>query len=111
MLEPPFLKPLLPPEGSAFYTYILLCADGTFYTGWTTDVGKRLKVHNEGKGAKYTRCRLPVSLIGFWKFETKSEAMKLEHWIKQLPRTAKQRFIQDEKIPLDFLKACRNEDL
>lgn len=88
-VDKPFLTPVHPPDGQAFYTYMLQCSDGTFYTGWTTDVQKRLLVHNTGKGAKYTRVRLPVVLIGFWKFVTKSEAMKFEHWIKQLPRQAK----------------------
>ena len=45
------------------YTYILKCADNTFYTGWTTNLENRLKTHNQGKGAKYTRSRLPVILI------------------------------------------------
>lgn len=57
------------------YTYILQCSDGTYYTGWTNDIAKRLKTHNEGKGAKYTRARLPVTLAYYEAFETKEEAM------------------------------------
>ena len=53
------------------YTYILKCSDGTYYTGWTNDMAKRLKTHNEGKGAKYTRARLPVTLAYYEAFETK----------------------------------------
>lgn len=51
------------------YTYILRCSDGTYYTGWTNDMAKRLKTHNEGKGAKYTRARLPVTLAYYEAFE------------------------------------------
>lgn len=97
-LEKPLITPVLPPEGQAFYTYILQCVDGTFYTGWTTDVTKRLLAHNSGKGAKYTRVRLPVVLIGFWCFAAKSEAMKFEHWIKRLPRSAKLNLIREKDI-------------
>ena len=99
--ERPLLTPVLPPEDRAFYTYMLQCADGTFYTGWTTDVTKRLLSHNQGKGAKYTRVRLPVVLIGFWRFATKSEAMKFEHWIKRLPRMAKEKLLQRETPEAD----------
>lgn len=55
------------------YTYILRCSDGTYYTGWTNDMAKRLKTHNEGKGAKYTRARLPVTLAYYEAFETKED--------------------------------------
>lgn len=84
---------LIAMESPAFYTYMLHCADGTYYTGWTTRLAHRLDVHNRGKGAKYTRNRLPVSLLGYWRFETKSEAMRFEYWVKQLPRTEKERLI------------------
>jgi len=72
-----------------YYVYILFCADGTYYTGWTTDVQKRLAVHNKGKGAKYTRGRLPVKLLWFDSFNSKSEAMKKEYAIKQLSKDGK----------------------
>lgn len=74
---------------SAFFTYILSCADGTLYTGWTTDLEKRLEVHNAGKGARYTRARLPVSLLASWTFEDRSQAMRFEWEIKQLSRSEK----------------------
>ena len=51
------------------YTYILKCKDGTFYTGWTNNLEKRLKDHNEGKGAKYTKARRPVELVYYEAFE------------------------------------------
>ena len=61
------------------YTYILECKDGTYYTGWTNNLEKRLKDHNEGRGAKYTKARLPVSLIYYEEFQTKKEAMRREY--------------------------------
>lgn len=74
-------------------TYILKCSDGTFYTGWTNDMGKRLKAHNEGRGAKYTRGRRPVELVYLEVFETKQEAMRREASIKRMNRWDKQRLI------------------
>ena len=69
------------------YTYIVQCADGTLYTGWTNCLQKRLKAHNEGKaGAKYTRSKRPVKLVYY---ETKEEAMRREYAIKQLTRKQK----------------------
>lgn len=71
------------------YTYILTCADGTLYCGWTNDLDKRLKVHNSGQGAKYTKSRRPVVLSYYEAFETKSEAMKREWAIKRMSRREK----------------------
>lgn len=81
------------------YTYIVRCADGTYYTGWTTDIQQRLAAHNSGAGAKYTRSRLPVSLVYLECFETKTEAMKREAAIKKLTRTEKQKLIDTLKAP------------
>ena len=75
------------------YTYILRCADGTYYCGWTNNLDRRLKAHNEGKGAKYTRSRRPVALVYYEAFSTKEEAMRREYEIKQLPRKKKQELI------------------
>ncbi|MDO4492083.1 MAG: GIY-YIG nuclease family protein [Lachnospiraceae bacterium] len=72
------------------YTYMLRCCDGTLYTGWTNDLKKRIAVHNSGKGAKYTRCRLPVELVYFEEFSTKQEAMRREIHIKQLSKVEKE---------------------
>ncbi len=74
-------------------TYILKCADNTLYTGWTTDLQKRLNAHNQGKGAKYTRSRRPVTLVYHEIFETKEEAMRREAAIKKLSRPQKERLI------------------
>ncbi|MGI6211185.1 MAG: GIY-YIG nuclease family protein [Anaerovoracaceae bacterium] len=77
------------------YTYILKCADGTLYTGWTNDLARRLAAHNSGKGAKYTKSRLPVELYYFEQFETKEEAMKREAAIKKLTRAEKIRLAEN----------------
>ena len=79
------------------YVYILRCADGTFYTGWTTDPGRRAKVHNSGKGAKYTRARRPVELIYYEEFDDKIEAQRREWAIKQLTRAEKEELIAGKK--------------
>ena len=79
------------------YTYILKCADETLYCGWTNDLEKRLEAHNSGKGAKYTRSRLPVELIYYEEFETKEEAMSREYHIKKLPREKKLELINSKK--------------
>lgn len=71
------------------YIYIVRCIDDTLYTGWTTNIERRIKCHNSGKGAKYTRCRLPVELVYFETFEDKSTALKREYEIKQLSRDKK----------------------
>ena len=72
------------------YTYMVKCADGTLYTGWTTSVEKCLKAHNEGKaGAKYTRAKRPVELVYYEGYATKEEAMSREYAIKQLTRKEK----------------------
>ena len=81
------------------YVYILLCADGTFYTGYTTDPERRTKVHNSGKGARYTRSRVPVELIYTEEFEDKSDAQKREYAIKQLTRTEKEQLIESRVAP------------
>lgn len=79
------------------YVYILECNDKTLYTGWTTNLERRLKVHNEGKGSKYTRARLPVSILYYEEFEEKIEAMKREYAIKKLTREKKIKLINERK--------------
>ena len=76
------------------YTYILRCKDGTYYTGWTNNLEKRVKDHNDGLGAKYTKPRRPVELIYHEIFETKEEAMRREYAIKQLTRAEKEELIR-----------------
>ncbi len=79
------------------YTYILRCADGTLYTGWTNDTERRLAAHNAGKGGKYTRSRRPVELVYREEWETKQQAMRREHQIKQLTRQEKLALIGEDK--------------
>lgn len=71
------------------YVYVLLCKDATLYTGWTTDLEHRLKAHNDKKGAKYTKARLPVQMVYSESFPTKSEALKRECAIKKMSREEK----------------------
>lgn len=65
------------------YMYVLECVDKTLYTGYTTDLKKRLATHNAGKGAKYTRYRLPVSLLYYEVFDSKEAAMSAEALFKK----------------------------
>ena len=78
------------------YTYILSCADGTLYTGWTNDLDRRLAAHNAGRGGKYTRARVPVVLVYHEEFETKEQAMAREWEIKQLTRAEKLKLINGQ---------------
>lgn len=85
------------------YVYILECGDNTLYTGWTNNLNKRIKTHAEGKGAKYTRGRLPVKLVYFEKFEDKISAQKREYAIKKLSKENKLKLLNKEKAPeLDY---------
>ena len=77
------------------YTYIVQCIDGTLYTGWTVNLDKRLAAHNEGTGAKYTRCRLPVKLVYFEEQDNQSMAQKREADIKKLSRCKKEALIKN----------------
>lgn len=81
------------------YTYILRCADGTLYTGWTNDLEKRLLAHNGGDGAKYTRSRLPVELVYYERYGTKEEAMSREWHIKRMTRPQKMKLISGSAPP------------
>jgi putative endonuclease len=81
----------------ANYTYIVECSDGTLYTGYTNDLEKRIKAHNSGKGAKYTRPRLPVTLVYFEEYETKELAQSREWHIKRLTRAKKLELIAKAK--------------
>lgn len=77
-----------------YYTYLLRCSDDTLYCGYTNDLLHRMTVHNNAKGAKYTRSRLPVRLVYFEMHETKSDALKREREIKKLPRKSKLELIE-----------------
>ena len=75
------------------YCYIVQCADGTFYTGWTTDPERRLKTHNAGRGARYTKMRRPVKLVYVESQLDKVSAMKRERAIKAMTREQKKKLI------------------
>lgn len=78
-----------------WYVYILKTKVNTLYTGITNNLEKRIKIHNSGKGAKYTKARLPVKLFKYFEVSSKSEALKYEFKIKKLSR--------DEKFKLNNL--------
>ena len=75
------------------FTYILECADGTLYVGWTTDLEGRLRAHNAGRGGRYTRGRRPVRLAYFEEYSTRQEAQRREAVLRRLPRAMKLRLI------------------
>jgi putative endonuclease len=87
------------------FTYILECADGTFYTGWTVDLTARLAAHNAGTASKYTRCRLPARLAYFEEFTEKTDARKREVAIKRLSRREKEYLIVIKKT-----ESCENKE-
>ena len=80
------------------FVYILRCADGTLYTGWTNDLEGRLRAHNAGRGGKYTRVRRPVELAYYEQFNSKEEAMSREWHIKRLTRDQKQALIDGHAL-------------
>jgi putative endonuclease len=87
------------PAASPCYCYIVECADGSFYTGWTTDTERRLKTHNAGRGARYTSARRPVKLVYVEPQPDRNAAMKRELAIKRLPRARKQALIDSLLSP------------
>lgn len=91
--KPPGCK--TPNERAVHHVYVLSCADETLYTGYTTDVERRVAEHNAGDGAKYTRGRTPVEVVHVESYETRSAALSREHEIKQLSRAEKVRLVRD----------------
>ena len=91
------------------YTYIIKCKDGSFYTGWTVNLENRIKTHNQGKGAKYTKYRIPVRLVYYEEYERKEQAMKREYAIKQLTRSQKIALIESDKNPLNKEEKEKNK--
>lgn len=77
----------------SFYCYILECADGTYYTGWTVNPERRVAVHNQGRGARYTRTRCPVKLVYVEELPDQKSAMKREITIKRMKRERKMKLI------------------
>ena len=81
------------------YVYVIECADGSLYTGYTTDVARRVAEHDAGDGAKYTRGRTPVELVHVESFASRSAAMSREYEIKQLSRAEKERLSDEHSSP------------
>lgn len=81
---------------STHWVYVVRCADGTYYTGYTTDVERRVAEHNDGAGAKYTRGRTPVELVHRERFDSRSAAMQREAEIKTLDRRGKRRLVRSD---------------
>ncbi len=79
------------------YMYIVECSDQSLYTGWTNDLARRMKAHNAGRGAKYTKSRRPVKLCYWEAFDTKQEAMSREAQVKRLTRAQKLELIQKNR--------------
>ena len=86
------------------YFYVLYCRDNTLYGGYTTNIKRRLKQHNDGLGAKYTRMKSkrPVKMLYAEKYSSKSEAMKAEYAFKQLTRKQKERYLVNEDVVYPF---------
>ena len=82
----------------SYYFYCLLCNDGSFYGGFTNDLKHRLKMHNEGKGAKYTKSRRPVKMIYHEEFDDKRLALKREYWFKHHSRKWKEDFLKEHNM-------------
>ena len=80
-----------------WFVYMVECADGSIYTGITTNIKDRIEKHNSGEGAKYTRSRLPVKLLVYWEHSNRSEATKRELEIKKLSRTGKKELVKENK--------------
>jgi putative endonuclease len=82
-----------------YFCYILKCADGTYYTGWSTDPARRERQHNAGRGARYTRMRRPVKLVYVEEQADRASAMRRERRIKEMTRTGKEALILKSKRP------------
>jgi putative endonuclease len=80
----------------SFFVYILLCIDGSFYTGYTKDLNERTKAHENGKGARYTKSHKPQKLAYVEQHESRSKAMKRERLIKKLSHQQKQDLINSQ---------------
>ena len=81
------------------YVYLLRCSDGSLYCGWTTDPAARVKAHNRGRGAKYTRSRLPVELVYLEAYEDRHEALSREWHLKRMSHEEKKKLINQKGTP------------
>lgn len=95
-----------------WFVYILECSDKTYYTGITKNISNRIQQHNAGKGAKYTRSRIPVRLVWYSECLDKSMALQTEHAIKSMKRLSKERMVMDQldkHSTKSILQICRNQ--
>lgn len=100
-------------ERAQAWVYMLRCADGTLYTGWTTDIARRLAAHNAGRAAKYTRARLPAELVYLEQAADKSAACRREYAVKQLTKQQKERLVTEykgEKQPMSYVPTLQQAD-
>ncbi len=93
---------------SVWFLYVLHCADGTLYTGITTDLTRRVAEHNAGRGARYTAGRRPVELVTAWRFPSRGLAQRAEHRFRRLPRARKEALIK-RGLPLEEALFCQDE--
>lgn len=84
------------------FFYVLECSDRSYYAGYTNNLERRIAVHNEGKGAKYTRAKLPVHCIYYETYQTKREAMQAEYYFKQLTRKKKEAHIRNGREAVEI---------
>lgn len=84
------------------FVYMVRCSDNSLYTGYTNDLDKRIEVHNTGKGAKYTRSRLPVSLVFYRRVDSKSIGLRLEARLKKLSKKKKEDLVQKFALRNEF---------
>lgn len=94
-----------------YYVYVIRCCDNSLYTGYTNNVEKRFQMHQEGKGAKYTRGRGPLTLEYVEEYHTKSEALKAEYAFKQLTKEQKEQFLRERKRMSCGNKKATNEQM
>ena len=87
------------------YTYIVQCSDGTYYTGWTNSLEKRVRVHNSGRGAKYTRSRRPVKLVYYEVFDDRTEAMRKRSSYKEDGPKPEEKLVERMRLPI----CCKKE--
>jgi len=83
-----------------YYVYVILCKDKTFYTGYTKDLDSRMRLHKNGKAARYTRMHRPKKIVYAEKFGSRAEAMKKEKWIKKLKHSQKLKLINSQTKPI-----------
>lgn len=86
---------------AAFYVYLACCVDGTFYVGYTKNVERRIAVHNAGNGGRYTRSRRPLTLVAYWPFDVRVEAMRAERKLKMLSHAQKRKLAEEAGITQD----------